>query len=242
MSEERTVDGSAAIPVLSDSMLRGIAEISSAIMERSYLDDLLALIVSVTARVIGSKICSILMIDKDRKELILRACHSDAGVYRQRANTPLGKGIAGRVAVTNAPIKVLDVRKDPRFLNQKIAVEDGLVSLLSVPMSMQGEVIGVINCYTTAPYDFSPEDIMMLTTVAAQAAVLLKNTELRIMKEIVERELAERKTIERAKELLMEKKNISGKQAFELMRRQSMNSRISLAKIAESVLLASTLD
>jgi AmiR/NasT family two-component response regulator len=109
-------------------------------------------------------------------------------------------------------------------------------------MSLQGEVIGVINCYTTSAYDFSAEDIMMLTTVATQAAVLLKNTELRIMKEIIERELDERKTIERAKELLMEKKKISGRQAFELMRRQSMNSRISMAKIAESILLASTFD
>ena len=242
MNKERVSDGGSAVPVLSDSMLKGIAEISSAIMERNYLDDLLALIVSATAKVIGSKICSILMIDRDKKELVLRACHSDAGVYRQRTNTPLGKGIAGRVAVTNKPIAVLDVRKDPRFLNQKIAIEDGLVSLLSVPMSLQGEVLGVINCYTTAPYVFSPEDIMMLTTVAAQAAVLLKNTELRIMKEIVERELAERKTIERAKELLMEKKKISGKQAFELIRSQSMNSRTSMAKIAESLLLASTFD
>lgn len=242
MSEERISDGGLAVPMLSDSMLKGIAEISRAIMERNYLDDLLALIVSITAKVIGSKICSILMIDKDRKELVLRACHSDAGAYRQRTNTPLGKGIAGRVAVANSPIKVLDVRKDARFLNKNIAMEDGLVSLLSVPMSLQGEVIGVINCYTTSPYDFSAEDIMMLTTVATQAAVLLKNTELRIMKEIVERELAERKTIERAKELLMEKKKISGKQAFELMRRQSMNNRISMTKIAESILLASTFD
>jgi len=109
-------------------------------------------------------------------------------------------------------------------------------------MSVQGEVIGVINCYTTHEYDFSPEDVMLLTTVAAQAAILLKNTELHIMKEIVERELDERKTIERAKDILMDRKKISGGQAFELMRQQSMNSRISMAKIAESILLASTFD
>jgi signal transduction protein with GAF and PtsI domain len=173
---------------------------------------------------------------------VLRACHSEAGIYRQRSNTPLGKGIAGRVAVTNKPIKVLDVRKDLRFLNKRIAIEDGLVSLLSVPLSVQGEVLGVLNCYTTYEYDFTQDDVLMLTTVATQAAILLKNTELHVMKEIVERELEERKTIERAKEILMDKKRISGKQAFELMRRQSMNSRISLAKIAESIMLASTFD
>ncbi|MBN1129082.1 MAG: GAF and ANTAR domain-containing protein [Chitinispirillaceae bacterium] len=242
MTSDHTTVNPAAIPVLRGTMLEGISEISRAIMDRNYIDDLLALIVSVTAKTIGSKICSILLIDKDRQELVLRACHTETGAYRQRSNTPLGKGIAGRVAVLNKPIKVNDVAKDPRFLNKRMAVEDKLVSLLSVPMSVQGEVLGVINCYTTHEYDFSQEDIMMLTTVAAQAAVLLKNTELHIMKEIVERELEERKTIERAKEILMDKKRIPGKQAFELMRRQSMNTRISLIKIAESIILAATFD
>jgi signal transduction protein with GAF and PtsI domain len=242
MIPEREKIMTSGLPILPSAMLEGMAEISRAIMERNYIEDLLALIVSVTAKTIGSKICSILLIDKEKQELVLRACHSEAGAYRQRSNTPLGKGIAGRVAVNNKPIKVIDVRKDPRFINKRIAEEDGLVSLLSVPLSIQGEVLGVINCYTTHEYDFSPEDVMMLTTISTQAAVLLKNTELHIMKEIVERELEERKTIERAKEILMDKKHISGKQAFDLMRRQSMNSRISMAKIAESILLASTFD
>ena len=118
-------------------------------------------------------------------------------------------------------------------------MEDGLVSLLSVPMSVEGEVIGVINCYTHKKYDFSSEDTNMLTTVATQAAIIIKNTELRIMKEIVDRELEERKIIERAKEIVMDKKGVSGKIAFELMRKQSMNSRISMIKLAESIILAS---
>ncbi|MFP4015168.1 MAG: GAF domain-containing protein [Chitinispirillaceae bacterium] len=226
----------------SSRLLEGIAEISRAIMDKSYLDDLLPLIVSVTAKITGSKICSILLLDKTKSELVLRACQSESGNYNQKSNTPLGKGIAGRVATSNQPIKVLNVQKDPRFINKKVAIEDGLVSLLSVPMSVEGEVIGVINCYTSHEYDFSSEEIDMLTTVAAQAAVLLKNTELRVIKEIVERELEERKTIERAKEILMDKKQIGGKQAFEMMRRQSMNSRISMAKLAESIIVASTFD
>jgi len=109
-------------------------------------------------------------------------------------------------------------------------------------MSAEGEIIGVINCYTSEKYDFSNEDVQMLTTVASQAAIVLKNTELRVMKEVVERELEERKTIERAKEIIMEKRGIPGKQAFELMRKRSMNTRTSMAKIAESVILVSALD
>jgi signal transduction protein with GAF and PtsI domain len=226
----------------SSKLLEGLAEISRAVMERNFADDILSLIVSVTAKVTGSKICSLLLLDKKKGELVLKACQSDSGSYNQKSNTPLGKGIAGRVALNGVPIKVLDVRNDPRFLNKDIAEHDGLVSLLSVPLSAEGEIIGVINCYTSRPYDFSSDDIQMLTTVAGQAAIVLKNTELRIMKEIVERDLEERKTIERAKEFIMEKKKVTGKQAFELMRRQSMNTRTSMAKIAESILVASAFD
>jgi signal transduction protein with GAF and PtsI domain len=226
----------------SSKFLDGIAEISKAVMERNFADEILSLIVSVTAKVTGSKICSLLLLDNKKGELVLKASQSESGDYNQKSNTPLGKGIAGRVALSGKPIKVLDVRRDPRFLNKEIAIHDGLVSLLSVPMSAEGEVIGVINCYTSEKYDFSNEDIQMLTTVASQAAIVLKNTELRIMKEVVERELEERKIIERAKETVMEKKKISGKQAFELIRKQSMNTRTSMAKIAESIILASAFD
>lgn len=223
-------------------MLEGLAEISKAIMEKRYLEDILALIVSVTAKVTESKICSILLLDKKNNELVLKACQSESGKYNQKSNTPLGKGIAGRVALSNKPIIVRDVKKDPRFMNKKIAREDGLVSLLSVPMSIDGEVIGVINCYTSREYDFSEDDVHMLTTVASQAAIIIKNTELRVMKEVVELELKERITIEKAKEILMKSKKITGEKAYELMRKHSMNTRTSMARIADSVVLAATLD
>jgi signal transduction protein with GAF and PtsI domain len=196
----------------------------------------------VTAKVTGSKICSLLLLDKKNGDLVLKASQSDSGSYNQKSNTPLGKGIAGRVALSGRPIQVLDVRNDPRFLNKDIAIKDGLVSLLSVPMCINGEVTGVINCYTSNPYVFSNEDIQMLTTVASQAAIVLKNIELRVLKEVVERELEERKIIERAKDIIMEKKNISGKRAFELLRTQSMRTRTSMAKIAESIILAAAFD
>ncbi len=223
-------------------LLEGLAEISTAVMERNYLDDILTLLVSVTAKVTGSKVCSILLLDKKKEELVLKASQSESGMYNQKSNTPLGKGIAGRVALHNKPIKVLDVRKDPRFVNKRIAKEDGLVSLLSVPMSADGEVIGVINCYTSKRYAFSVKEMHMLTTVASQAAIVLKNTELRIMKEVVEQELEQRKNIEKAKEILMERKKVSGEEAYELIRKHSMNTRISMAKIAESIILTASID
>ena len=68
--------------------LEALAEISKAVMERNYLDDILSLIVSVTAKVTGSKICSILLLDKKGDELVLKASQSESGRYNQKSNTP----------------------------------------------------------------------------------------------------------------------------------------------------------
>ena len=72
----------------SSKLLEGIAEISQAIMERNFADDILSLIVTVTAKVTGSKICSLLLLDKKKGELVLRASQSESGGYNQKSNTP----------------------------------------------------------------------------------------------------------------------------------------------------------
>lgn len=220
------------------TLFQGLTEISRAITEEKFLDDILSLIVSVTAEVTGSTICSILLLDTKHNELILRACQNESGCYSQRSNTPLGKGIAGRVAQQNRPISVRNVQTDSRFINKEVARNDDLISLLSVPMRVKDEVIGVINCYTSYEYEFSDKEIEMLTAVASQAAIVINNTQLRVLKELVEKELQERKTIERAKELLAHHKGISAKKAFELIRKKSMDTRTAMCKIAESICIA----
>ncbi len=224
------------------NLLEGLAQISKGVMERNYLEDILALIVSVTADVTGSKICSILLLDKKKDALVLKACQSDKGTYSQREDTPMGRGIAGRVAESNKVVMARNVTKDPRFINKRIAKQDGLVSLLSVPMSVENEVIGVINCYTAEEYEFPGSTVQMITAVAAQAAIIIKNTRLRVMKQIVEKELKDRKIIDQAKEIIMSKREVSGSEAYSMMRKQSMNTRKSMAEIAESILVASSLE
>lgn len=52
----------------------------------------------------------------------------------------------------------------------------------------------------------------------------------------LESRLAERKIIEKAKGILMHLENISEEEAFRIMRRRSMSSRISMAKLAEELI------
>lgn len=218
--------------------IEALSRISKAISSELYLDNILKLIVTVTAEVMGSKICSLMLLDEDKRELIVRATQSISEEYNKKPNLKLGEGIAGRVAQENSPISVLDVKKDPRYISVKIAKKEKLCSLLSVPLSVRRKAIGVINCYTSSPRRFTKSEMDVLTTVANQAAITIENTELMVRSKVIQEELETRKLVERAKDILMEELAISGQEAFRKIQKQSMNSRRPMREIAEAIILA----
>lgn len=218
--------------------IEALSKISKAISSELYLDNILKLIVTVTAEVMGSKICSLMLLDEDKRELIVRATQSISEEYNRKPNLKLGEGIAGRVAQENRPISVLDVKKDPRYISVKIAKKEKLCSLLSVPLSVRRKAIGVINCYTSSPHRFTKSEMDVLTTVANQAAIAIENTELMVRSKVIQEELETRKLVERAKDVLMEELAISGREAFRKIQKQSMNSRRPMREIAEAIILA----
>jgi signal transduction protein with GAF and PtsI domain len=218
--------------------IEALSRISKAISSELYLENILRLIVTVTAEVMGSKICSLMLLEEDKKELVVRATQSVSEEYNRKPNLKLGEGIAGRVAKENRPISVLDVRKDPRYVSVKIAKKEKLCSLLSVPLSVRGKVIGVINCYTSSPHKFTKSEIDVLITVANQAAVAIENMELMVKSKVIQEELETRKLVERAKDILMEELGISGEEAFRKIQKQSMNTRKPIREIAEAIILS----
>ncbi len=221
-----------------DSKLEAISKISKAITSETYLDDILRLIVVVTAKAMGSNICSLMLLNRDTGELEIRATQAVSDTYLKKPPVKLGEGISGLAAKKNKPVISLDVKKDPRYINKDIAVKENLCSLLSMPMSIKGRVVGVINCYTSEPHEFTEEEVTVLVTVANQAAIAIENTELLVKTKLMEEELETRRIIDRAKDILMEEKGMSGYEAFTAMRRKSMDTRKPIREIAEAVILA----
>lgn len=218
--------------------IEALSEISQAITSDTYLDDILRLIVVVTAKVMDSNICSLMLLNNDTGLLEIRATQAVSDLYLKKPPVLLGAGVSGRAAKENRPIDVLDVKEDPAYVNKEVAVKENLCSLLSMPMSVRGRTLGVINCYTSVPHEFSEEEKTILATVANQAAMAIENTQLLMQAKLMEEELETRKLIERAKDVLMEDRGISGYEAFQAMRRKSMDARRPVREIAEAVILA----
>ena len=218
-----------------------LSEISRTIVSDYYLKEILQLIVTMTAQVMGSKICSIMLLDEKKQELVIAATQSLSKEYINKQNLKVGQSISGRVVIEKRPLTLLDVTKEPRFMYPAIAKKDGLVSMLCVPMMIKDRVIGVINAYTQSEYEFTKEEIGILQAIANQAAVAIENT--RLDQEILaaKEALETRKMVERAKGVLMKELGIPEDEAYKRIHRKSMDLRKSMREVAEAIIVASDL-
>ncbi|MBP7056642.1 MAG: GAF and ANTAR domain-containing protein [Candidatus Omnitrophica bacterium] len=217
--------------------LEAISKVAGTITSNLYLEDILKLIVTVTAEIMDSKICSLMLIDPKTGELTLKATQSMSEAYNKKPNLKLGEGIAGKAAKDNTPIAIFDLAKEPEYKYKAIALKENLKSLLSVPLSVKGRIIGVLNSYTSYPHKFTKTEIEVLKTVANQAAIVIENAELMVKTRVIQEELEMRKTVERAKGILMRQQNMTEEEAFRMIQKQSMDMRKSMREIAEAIIL-----
>jgi signal transduction protein with GAF and PtsI domain len=218
-----------------------LSQVSQTITSNRYLEEILHLIVTMTAQMMGSTICSIVLVDEEQQTLAIKATQSLSDAYRNKPPLRIGESISGLAVKERRPIAVLDVRNEPGYMYPDVAKREGLCSLLCVPMMIKDRVIGVINSYTSYEHRFSEEDIQVLSAVANQAAVAIEHTRLMERSLAIQEALESRKLIERAKGVLMKQQGVGEEAAFQLLQRQSMNTRKSMREIAEAVLLATAL-
>jgi len=228
-------------PETYDKYIKAITDISRAITSDQYLEDILKLIVMVTAKVTGVEICSLWLIDEsqDPKMIRLKATQAIDQDYVKDRSLTMQEGVVGFVASHNQPLMIRDVLKEPRFKEKDMAKKLGLVSMLGVPLQVKDEkVIGVLNCFTAETHDFSDTEVNLIKAVANQAAVAILNTELMVKTKVIQEELETRKLLERAKEVLMRRRNIKADEAHRWIQKRSMDSRESMRRVAEAILLS----
>jgi len=228
-----------------DKYIKALMDISRAITSDLYLEDILKLIVMVTAKVTGVEICSLWLMDESLSvpKIRLKATQAIDPDYVKDRSLNMEEGVVGFVASRKEPLIVPDVLKEPRFKEKEMAKKLGLVSMASVPLQVKGEkVIGVLNCFTAELHEFSETEVNLIKAVANQAAVAILNTELMVKTKVIQEELETRKLVERAKEVLMRKRRLKADEAYRWMQKRSMDSRKSMGHIAEAILLSEELE
>jgi signal transduction protein with GAF and PtsI domain len=207
------------------------------------IDELLNEIVEIASKITHADSCLIYILNRNKNELALRASKNPHPYsILSKITMKIGEGITGWVAKNNRPVIITNnAMKDPRFKLFKGLPEDKYEAFISFPIINKTGVMGVINIQHKNSHKFSDMEINLLTAIgklvggAVENALLIEET--LVLKEALEI----RKIIEKAKGILMKKKQINEDEAYKTLRNESMNCRKSLKEIAEAIITADNL-
>ncbi|HKW77965.1 MAG TPA: GAF domain-containing protein [Candidatus Limnocylindria bacterium] len=153
------------------SFLREVAQLASSARD---WDEMLRIVIDRITGVMGVEVSSLYLLE--RREGVLRLVATN-GLNRRfigKATLRVGEGITGWVANARVPASARDVRADPRFKWIPGVDEERFTSMLSVPLLIHGEVVGVANVQTVEPRSFDKEEIEFLQTIADQVAGIIE--------------------------------------------------------------------
>lgn len=153
-----------------------IFEIARAFATTQDVDMLLTEISGAVERMTHSEAASILLLDAAKQQLVFRVATGEKGSSMKKFYVPLGKGVAGWVAVNNESVTINDVQKDTRFTGQ-IDKSSGFStrSIMAIPMSVDGQIIGVCEALNKIGGNYTEEDQKVLENLAALAAATINN-------------------------------------------------------------------
>ena len=166
--------------------LHTLSEVSQAITSNMYLEELLQLFVAMTARTMNYKICTVMLVDHDKGELVIKATQADSKEYMRKPNLKIGESVSGRAVAERRVITVPDVLKAPEYIFPDIAQKAGVRSMASIPLMINGGVIGVLNCYTEKVHIFAMEEIVILQALGTQAALGVEHSKLLVKSAVIQ--------------------------------------------------------
>jgi signal transduction histidine kinase len=155
-----------------------LARVGQTINSALNLDDALRVITREACGMMQAKMCTLLMLDEHREWLELRASHGAGPGYLQKPRVPAGESLLGVVVRRRKPLQVGNVQTSSRYQSSDAARREGLVAMLSVPLLFAGEAIGALSVYTGRPYQFSDEEIRILSALAELSAIAIEKARL----------------------------------------------------------------
>jgi sugar diacid utilization regulator/putative methionine-R-sulfoxide reductase with GAF domain len=142
------------------------------------LDQALLSITDRTLTLLDADICGVLLREGD--ELRMRSCTGHRVVDTARLRMGRGQGVAGLVFLTGKAAKVDDYVRDPSISQDfvPLAELEQARSALAAPLTLHGEIIGVLEVWRRRPSLFTEDDVRRIVTLADAATIAIDNARL----------------------------------------------------------------
>lgn len=152
---------------------RTFYQVASAINSTLRSRDVLATITRSATEALGAKACSLMLLNPDRNELYHSSAFGLSDWYVRKG--PLKVDLSLAEALHGQVVQVRDAGSDSRLQYRAQAVQEGIASVLCVPVRLRGEVIGVLRVYTAKPHDFADDEVEFAEAIANLGAIAVDN-------------------------------------------------------------------
>ena len=173
--------------------LSALLEISQLLTSSLGLQEVLDRITEGVVKVLNVKASTIRLLDNEGAELILMSIYNLSPGYLSKGPLFLEDHPICQTALKGEISIVTDVSTDPRFYYKEAAKNEGLRTMLCAGLKIKDKAIGTMHLYTGEPREFTKDEIMLVQSIASQAAIAIENAKLNeqsIEKQRIERELS----------------------------------------------------
>jgi GAF domain-containing protein len=155
------------------SQHRLLHHITTTVASGTTLEEALDSAVNGLQVTLGGDRVIIFLVDRERKKLEVKASVGYAEDV-SKAEVLLGSGITGWVAQSRKPLRVKDVREDPRY----VEISTNTRSELAIPLIYRNELLGVLNVESEQIDAYTENDEEMLGTLGGSLAAIIANARL----------------------------------------------------------------
>ncbi len=146
-------------------------KVSKAISHSKDPEEVILMTVESIKTALQAKGCTLFLMNRQTNDLEVAASFGLSEEYLNKGPVSAFRSISQTLA--DGPVAVYDVTDDPRIQYPDEARQEGISSILSVPVLAGGHIIGALRVYTAEPWEFAMDDINFVQAMAAMAGMAI---------------------------------------------------------------------
>ena len=162
-----------AVAVDRAQYFRSFRDVSTLISKSLDLKEVLDSITTNLARSLITKGCAIFLSSRVENRLKLQSSYGLSDTFLNKGSIDAEKSIAE--CLDGKPVFVLDTATHPRTQYRAEAEKEGIASTLSLPISVKGQIIGVLRIYTSKPHEFTENETEFIFGITEMGGIAIEN-------------------------------------------------------------------
>ncbi len=162
----------------SEHYYRALYNVAKTVNSSLSLPQVLVLIAESTTRAMGTKACSLRLLDPLREQLEIGAEHGLSPAYVLKGPVKVSKSPIDAEVLEGRTVQIYEAGSDPRLQYPEEVTREGIASILAVPVAVRDTIIGVMRVYSAEPREFSADEVEFLTAVANLGGIAIENARL----------------------------------------------------------------